>query len=63
MLEQTYKRNGVCYILKVEKFQKVNSLAMKKTGYYLCEDEMISIDTLEEFKLAKKKFDKNTKYL
>ena len=63
MLEQTYMRNGVCYIFKVEKLIKSNTLAMNKTGYYLCDNEMISIDTPEEFKFAKKKFDKNTKYL
>ena len=58
MLDQTYKRNGVCYILNVKKFLKTKSLKMKKTGYFLCEYNMISIDTKLEFELAKKKYNK-----
>ena len=53
MLEQTYKRNGVCYIFKVEKLIKSNTLAMNKTGYYLCDNEMISIDTQKNLNLQK----------
>ena len=58
MLGETYIRNGACYILNVKKFLKNMSLRMKKTGYYLCKDDMISIDTNLEFESAKKKYNK-----
>ena len=48
-LEQTYKRNGIFYILKRELVLK-KLLINRKTGSYIIKDRIINIDTLKDFK-------------
>jgi len=59
-LSSTFHRNGVCYLIKIKALLKYKSLMCRNTGYYLCNDINISIDTHEELEYAKKYF--NTKF-
>jgi hypothetical protein len=60
-LSNTFHRNGVCYLIKIKALLKYKSLMCPNTGYYLCNDINISIDTHEELKYAKKYFKKKFK--
>ena len=57
-LSSTFYRNGVCYLIKIKALLKYKSLMCPNTGYYLCNDINISIDTHDELKYAKKYFKK-----
>ena len=60
-LSDTFYRNGVCYLIKIKALLKYRSLMCPNTGYYLCNDINISIDTHEELRCAKKYFNKKFK--
>jgi hypothetical protein len=47
-------------LVKIKALLKYKSLMWPNTGYYLCNDINISIDTYEELEYAKKYF--NTKF-
>ena len=53
-LEFTYSKNGIAYISKTNKILKSKSLNFKKTDYLEVNYPIINIDSLEDFKLAKK---------
>jgi CMP-N-acetylneuraminic acid synthetase len=60
-LKNTFYRNGVCYLIKTAALLKYKNLMCPSTGYYLCNDINISIDTHEELEYAKKHFKKKFK--
>jgi CMP-N-acetylneuraminic acid synthetase len=60
-LKNTFYRNGVCYLIKTAALLKYKNLMCPNTGYYLCNDINISIDTHEELEYAKKHFKKKFK--
>ena len=60
-LSNTFYRNGVCYLIKIKALLKYKSLMCPNTGYYLCNDINISIDTYEELEYAKKYFNRKFK--
>jgi len=60
-LKNTFYRNGVCYLIKTAALLKYKKLMCPNTGYYLCNDINISIDSHEELEYAKKHFKKKFK--
>lgn len=60
-LKNTFYRNGVCYLIKTAALLKYKNLMCSHTGYYLCNDINISIDTHKELEYAKKHFKKKFK--
>jgi hypothetical protein len=60
-LKNTFYRNGVCYLIKTAALLKYKNLMCHNTGYYLCNDINIYIDTHEELEYAKKHFKKKFK--
>ncbi len=55
-LSQVYHRNSNAYIVKINFLKKKKILLSKNTGYYLVQSKQISIDSLEDMKIASKFF-------
>ena len=58
-LEDTYIRNGVVYVFKVNFIKKTkNLLSSTNNGYILIKTKQISIDNYEDLKIAEEYYDK-----
>ena len=55
-LNETFVRNGVCYIFKKDKILKSNTILLQNTGYLILNEKHISIDTVNDLIEANKLF-------
>ena len=55
-MDQLYYRNGAVYVFKRNTLFKQNKILGKKAGYILINERQISIDDINDLKIARKEF-------